>query len=477
MSRKRGAAAKGDARVSVEPLSKSLIDASKTIPQGQTDGSLTEQALSILVIDDDPAMRESLALFLEASGWTVETLPRAESLMKALAQFPADVVLTDLKMPGVDGMQVVEQLRGVDAPPVVVMSGHGDIPLAVGALQKGAVDFVQKPFNPNALLATLSKVAEQHQLSRSMQSARSRLTSFSGLDKIYIGESPAAAALRAAVSDMADVSASVLLLGETGTGKELIAHALHDLGPDPTTPFVVINCAMLPSENLAGYLETLDGITMPLADRVGSGTLFLDEVGACPPNVQPQLLRLLEVEPGGSPGFSGRIISASNAPLEDMVARGEFRRDLLFRLNTFVLSLPSLRGRPTDIAMLFTHFCEGFAQVYGVTAPALTPEDTAALLAHDWPGNVRELRSIAERHVLATRRGEVAVSLAMGAADPADLPSTLRHAVAAFERDMISRALIAHKGQMDVVAESLGIGRRTLNEKIVKLGLDKSAIL
>jgi DNA-binding NtrC family response regulator len=463
--------------VPVEPSSHSEPNTRETTPQKQVDAFRSAQALSILVIDDDPAVRDSLAVFLGASGWAVETLPRAQVLMTTLSQFPADVVLTDLKMPGVDGMQVVEQLRGADAPPVVVMSGHGDIPLAVSALQKGAVDFVQKPFDPECLLLTLSKVAEQYRLSRSMQLVRARLTCLSGLDKIYIGESPPASALRAAVSDMADVTASVLLLGETGTGKEVIAHALHDLGQDPTAPFVVINCAMLPSESLTGYLETLDDKTMPLADRVGRGTLFLDEVGACPMAVQPQLLRLLEVKPGGSPGFAGRIISASNAPLEDMAARGEFRRDLLFRLNTIVLGLPSLRERPTDIAMLFTHFCEGFAQVYGVTAPELTPEDTAALLAHDWPGNVRELRSVAERHVLAARRGEAAVSLAMGGADPADLPSTLRHAVAAFERDMISRALVAHKGQMDVVADSLGIGRRTLNEKIVKLGLDKSAIL
>jgi DNA-binding NtrC family response regulator len=466
----------------LDPVGQTLAEVCRPVSHGQVDALGSKPAFAILVIDDDQGVRESLAMFLEASGWMVETLPRAQALMKTLAQFPADVVLTDLKLPGIDGMQVVEQLRSVDAPPVVVMTGHGDVPQAVSALQNGAVDFVQKPFDPNALLSILSKVAEQHRLSRNMQSVRSRLSGLSGLDKLYLGDSPSASAIRAAVSDMADVTASVLLRGETGTGKELIAHALHDLGQSPTAPFVVINCAMLPSEKLSDYLETLDGMTIPLAERVGNGTLFLDEVGACPLAVQPQLLRLLDGEPGGSsdsrsPGFCGRIISASNASLEDMVTRGEFRRDLLFRLNTIVLSLPPLRERPTDIAMLFAHFCEGFAQVYGVTSPELSPEDTAALLAHDWPGNVRELRSVAERHVLAVRRGDTAVSLAMGTADPTDLPSTLRHAVAAFERDLISRALVTHKGQMDVVAESLGIGRRTLNEKIVKLGLDKSALL
>jgi DNA-binding NtrC family response regulator len=275
-----------------------------------------------------------------------------------------------------------------------------------------------------------------------------------------------------------------LLLGETGTGKELVARALHDLGPRADGPFVVINCATLSVDTFErDMIGTKGGPTGKIANASG-GTLFLDEIGACPMQVQAMLLRVIEqreIMPLGASApmkLDFRVVSATNESPEDAVAEGTFRRDLLFRINTVMLSVPSLRERRDDVAFLFTHFVTQYAQVYEVTPPELTQEDIAVLLAHDWPGNVRELRNVAERRVLAARRGLGSVTQALHADHTFDeVPNTLREAVASFERELIAKAIKAHEGRMDAVAEALGIGRRTLNEKIVKLGLNKDDIL
>ena len=280
--------------------------------------------------------------------------------------------------------------------------------------------------------------------------------------------------LREEILDVAPTESSVLILGETGTGKELVAQALHDLGPRAGRPFVAVNCAALTGTEF-------DAAALACAE---TGTLFLDELDACPPETQAKLLRVAERQPAviettaHDAGANVRTISASSADLDLAMRENRFREDLYFRLNTVIFQLPPLRDRGDDIALLYAHFASLFARLYETGSPDLTSEDMAALLSHDWPGNVRELRHVAERRILAARRGRGSVAEAINLDGETDeLPTTLREAVAAFERQMIGQALRAHAGRMDAVAEALGIGRRTLNEKIVKLGLRKEDLL
>jgi DNA-binding NtrC family response regulator len=436
----------------------------------------------VVVADDDREMRASLEDLLESAGWDVRSVNRAERVAEMAKQFSPDVILTDVRMPGQGGLSLLDA-RPSDAPPVVVITAHGDIPMAVDAIHAGAYSFLEKPFDPRRLLTILDHAAEQHRLSHQSARLRLRLSELSGLDRVLLGETPEVRDLREDILDLVDVRGPVMLRGETGTGKELVARALHDLGPNAVGPFVVVNCATLPPDKFATIMfgDTASQGLMAAAD---GGTLFLDEIGACPSIVQAQLLRVIEASEVLSVGATqsvvvdAHIISATNTDLEAAVRAETFRADLLFRLNTHQVSLPTLRDRRSDIALLYTHFAAQSAAVYETNPPTITPEDMSALLAHDWPGNVRELRHVAERRVLAARRGRGSVAQALsGDESVEDLPGTLREAVAAFERQMIGNAISAHSGRMDAVAEALGIGRRTLNEKIVKLDLDKDALL
>lgn len=426
--------------------------------------------LRVLIVDDDREMRASLEALAQAGGFEVKTLPRALDVAKALPSFRPDVVLSDMRMPGMTGLELLVHLQTMDAPPVVLISAHGDIPMAVEAMQSGAYSFVEKPFEPRRLLTILTHAGEQHRMRQSNARLRARLQELSRLDRILLGQTPAMVALRGLVLDLMDVRAPVLIEGETGTGKELVARALHDLSP-AEGPFVAVNSAMLRPDQVEDVARQADG-----------GTLFLDEIAACHLDSQPMLLRL--VENGELPGPSGpqklrlRVIAATNENTETAMSEGRLRPDLYYRLNVAQVTLPPLRARREDITLLAAHFLTAQAQTYEITPPDLTDEDLATLIAHDWPGNVRELRNVCERRVLMARRGAGSIAAALSPDDAGDdIPSTLREAVAAFEREMIGKAITSHEGRMDGVAEALGIGRRTLNEKIVKLGLDKDALL
>lgn len=439
---------------------------------------------SILVVDDDKSMRQSLVDLLEAAGWQVDAVARATLVAARLNGNLPDVILSDVRMPGMTGIELLASLDPTTAPPLVLISAHGDIPMAVQAMQDGAYSFVEKPYEPRRLLSILSHAAEQRRMRQDNVRLKERLRRLSGLDRILLGQTGDVVRLRHDILDLAETSASVLITGATGTGKELVAHALHDLGTDGHAPFLALNCAALSPDTfeaeMFGVAEQSEGRLV----SVSGGTLFLDEICSCPPAVQAKLLRVLEdrqVLPVGatqSVRTDFRVISATSEDVSQALHDGRLRQDLLFRVNTIVLELPSLGQRRDDIALLARHFLEHYAQLYELTAPELTQDDLAALLAHDWPGNVRELRNICERRVLASRRGAEAMSQAIMADQHlVDVPSSLREAVAAFERELIGKAIKAHEGRMDAAAESLGIGRRTLNEKIVKLGLDKDALL
>jgi len=441
-------------------------------------------AFRALIADDDRGMRTSLEDLLSAAGWETQAVARGEKVADLLPGFQPDVVLSDVRMPGMDGIELLRSLRFENAPPVVLISAHGDIPMAVGAMQDGAYSFLEKPYDPHRLLSVLRHAAEQHRMAEDKERLRTRLAALSGLDRILLGETPEIRDLRHDIMDLTETDGSVLLLGETGTGKELVARALHDLSPQAAGPFKALNCATIPADHFEAEMFGRAGEVRGRLAAADGGTLFLDEICTCPEPVQAKLLRVLETReftPLGADApvpVSFRLLSASNEPPEEAVGAGRFRADLMYRINTFVLSLPTLRQRRADLPLLYGHFLAEYARVYEVAAPDTSPDDTAALLAHDWPGNVRELRHVAERRVLAARRGRGSVSEAIRADQAiADVPDTLREAVAAFERELIAKAIRTHRGRMDAVAEALGIGRRTLNEKIVKLGLDKDALL
>ena len=437
-----------------------------------------------MIVEDDKAMRLSLIDLLEAAGWQVEALPRAARVAERLAEFQPDVILSDVRMPGLSGLDLLASLDPELSPPLVLISAHGDIAMAVRAMQGGAYSFVEKPYEPRRLLNILQHALDQHRMKRTTQRLKQRLMQLSGLDRVLLGQTPETVALREEVLDLAQSGAAVLLQGETGTGKELVARALHDLGPNADGPFLALNCAALSAD---GFEAEMFGVHEGAKGRlpgVDGGTVFLDEVCSCPPAVQAKLLRVIEdkeVLPLGANRpvpLRFRVISATNEDPDEAVTDGRLRQDLLYRLNTTVIKPPTLRQRRDDVMFLAARFLDEFARVYETRAPDLTPEDTAALLAHAWPGNVRELRNVCERRVLAARRGAGSMAQALRTDPPGDdVPDTLREAVAAFERELISKAITAHQGRMEAVAEALGIGRRTLNEKIVKLGLDKEALL
>lgn len=427
----------------------------------------------VLIVEDDREMRQSLLDLLEAAGWEANALPRAAEVARKLEQFDPEVILSDLRMPGMSGLELLQSLQDTSAPPVVLISAHGDIPMAVEAMQSGAYSFVEKPYEPRRLLTILSHAADQHRIRHANQRLRDSVLRLSGLDRVLLGQTEAMSDIRDQIVDLADSAAAVLIQGETGTGKNVVARALHDLGARGQGPFVAINAAELTPPHLSD-----------VAMKARNGTLFLDEICACPMDVQAMLLRLIEAkevlpaDQGAPIKIDLRVVCATNEDIDAAVAEGKLRADLLFRVNTFSVHLPALRSRRDDIILLATHFLDEIAQTYEIQPPEMDEADLGALLAHEWPGNVRELRSVVERRILAARRGIGSFSEAISPKEAfEDIPDTLRLAVAAFERELISKALTAHSGRMDAVAEALGIGRRTLNEKIVKLGLDKDALL
>ncbi|MEN8874525.1 MAG: sigma-54 dependent transcriptional regulator [Pacificibacter sp.] len=417
----------------------------------------------VLIIDDDRLMRNSLVDLLDAAGWTTKALARATDAARWISQFQPDVILSDVRMPETSGLDLLRDL--VAAPPVVLISAHGDIPTAVEAMNHGAYSFVEKPFDPKRLLLILTHAAQAHQMQQSNQRLKDRLQQLSGVDRVLVGQVPSMNALRDTIAMVAGTTSNVLVRGETGTGKDLVARLIHDLSDRCDGPYIAVNAAQIS----AGHLTHI-------AREASGGTLLLDEVGACPPDVQPLLLRLIDAgevldpDKGLPETVDLRIIAATNEDTTAMVADGRLRADLMFRLDGFTINLPPLRDRRDDIPLLALRFSQDFATLYNVDPPELRDDELTDLMTHEWPGNLRELRNVMDRRVMMARHG-------IGVSHDTPSSSGLRVAVAAFERQMIGKAIQAHAGRMDDVAHDLGIGRRTLNEKIVKLGLDKDALL
>ncbi|WAB95575.1 sigma-54 dependent transcriptional regulator [Pseudomonas citronellolis] len=402
-----------------------------------------------------------------------------EALRRVGADFPG-IVVSDIRLPGMDGLQLLARLREKDAQlPVVLITGHGDIAMAVQAMRDGAYDFMEKPFAPERLVDVARRALEHRRLSREIGQLRRQLAGRQALEARLIGRSPAMQALRELIANVADTSANVLIEGETGTGKELVARCLHDYSRRQAKAFVALNCGGLPESLIDSEIfgHEAHAFTGAGKRRIGKiehadgGSLFLDEIESMPLNLQVKLLRVLQehqLERLGSNQLipvDCRVIAATKSDLAAMGREGSFRSDLYYRLNVITLQLPPLRERREDILMLFEHFLQQSSLRFDRPAPAIDNATAASLMAHDWPGNVRELRNVAERFALGLP------VLTGGGQGPDASEPRFAEAVEAFERSLLQSALERHAGNLSQAAQALGMAKTTLFDKVKKYGL------
>ncbi|WP_425417571.1 sigma-54-dependent transcriptional regulator [Oricola indica] len=435
----------------------------------------------ILFVDDEAEVRRSATEWLTLSGFSVETAADVAEARAKLSRDGADIVVTDIRMPGEDGISLLHHVTESHAGiPVILLTGHGDVSMAVSAMRDGAYDFLEKPYDADHLVAVLRNAGEKSRLSRELARLRAQLAGASGLDNRMIGESDAMRRMKDRLMQLAGHGIDVLIHGETGTGKEVAAHLLHDLGPRAAKPFVAINCAAIPESifesELFGHAKgAFTGADSAREGRLvyaNGGTVFLDEIESMPLGLQTRLLRVIqerEVEVLGHNAprpLDVRFVAATKSDLKALGEKGEFRSDLYYRLAASELSLPPLRDRGDDVIALFGHFTAEEAARSGLSPRPLPDAVLSALLAHDWPGNVRELKSLATRFSLGLSDGipgrtEVPEGGAPGLAET----------MARIESGIIRRALREAGGNQAEAARRLQIPRRTLGEKIDRLGI------
>ncbi|MGR3342511.1 MAG: sigma-54-dependent transcriptional regulator [Paracoccaceae bacterium] len=428
-------------------------------------------------------MRQSISQWLALSGFETETYASAEDALKIIGADYPGVVVSDIRMPGMDGMQFLKKLMGVDsALPVIIITGHGDVPMAVEAMRVGAFDFLEKPFNPDRMTELAKRATSNRRLTLDNRALRRELADGSTIMKKLIGNSPVMERLREDILDLGQADGHVLIDGETGTGKTLVAHALHAVGAKAGRKFILVSCAAFEEESLAkkifGPVE--EGGSQPSIEEARGGTLVLEDIEALPQALQARLLSWIDDQ--GSPAET-RVVAISNLQEQGKTCEDMLRPDLFYRLAGMKITLPPLRHRGEDILTLFTRLNERFADEYGCDAPDVTAQEAAQLLQAPWPGNVRQLINISERAVLQSRRGSGSIaSLLMEEDDVAEASMTtegkpLKEYVDAFERMLIDNTMRRHKGSIVAVMEELCLPRRTLNEKMAKYGLQRSDYL
>ena len=445
----------------------------------------------ILIVDDEPLIRQSLAGVLEDEGYQTHTVPTGEECWEELNHSSYELVLLDVWLPGMDGLETlarIQELPFANRPVAVIISGHGTIETAVKATKLGAFDFLEKPLTIEKVSVVVKNALQQHRLQLELE----RFKEDGRLRLQIIGESVPMKALRQQLALMAATNGRVLIYGESGTGKELVAHAIHSLSARASEPFVEVNCAAIPEDLIESELFGHRKGSFPgaLDDKTGKlqkadgGTLFLDEVGDMSLKTQAKLLRSLDeqrFEPVGaatSIQVDVRVIAATNKNLEEEIERGNFREDLFYRLNVIPFYVPPLRQRLEDIPLLADHFVKEFTMSYGRKPKELTPQAYAALQEHRWPGNVRELRNLMERIVIMNP--QVRVDARHIPLNPAKRSAgdraperfgSLHEVRAAAEREYILKTLDETKGNVTRTAEVLGLERSNLYRKMKALGI------
>lgn len=442
------------------------------------------KVMKIAIVDDEQDMRQSISQWLALSGYDTETFASAEDALKALGPEYPGIVISDIKMPGMDWMQFLKKLMGSDsALPVIMITGHGDVPMAVEAMRVGAYDFLEKPFNPDRMTELAKKATNARRLTLDNRALRKELSDGGQLMKKLIGASPVMERLKEDILDLGQADGHVLIDGETGTGKTLVAHALHAVGARAGKKFVLISCSAWDedalSKRLFGPMLPEDS-QLPAIEEARGGTLVLEDVEALSDSLQARLLSVINDQ--GTPPET-RIVAICNMQEQDRTCEDALRPDLFYRLAALRITLPPLRQRGEDILTLFTRLSEQFSEEYGCDAPKVSAQEAAQLLQAPWPGNVRQLINIAERAVLQSRRGSGTItSLLMADHDEMQPVMTtegkpLKEYVEAFERMLIDNTMRRHKGSIASVMEELCLPRRTLNEKMAKYGLQRADYL
>ena len=452
---------------------------------------------SILVVDDDPAMRHLLSVILADHGWEARAVASAADALRELEARDFDLVLTDVRMPGMDGLALLREIQRLRPElTVIVMSAYGAHDAALEAMKAGAYDYVSKPFKPDEVVLVLRKAEERERLQRENRRLRSQLAADRGLES-FVGASPTVQEVMRQVRKVAPTKATVLITGESGTGKELVARAIHELSPRSAMPFVAVNCGAIPAElieselfgHVRGAFTDASRDKKGLAAEADGGTLFLDEIGELPLNLQVKLLRFLEDEQVRRVGDTRsekvdvRVVAATARDLVRATKEGLFREDLFYRLNVVNLRLPSLRERPEDVPALVEHFLAKHRRLRP-EAPlrGVSPEALEVLLAHRWPGNVRELEHAIERAVVLAdgpmiqetdlpddvRAGPGPAPVARTSAD-----LSVKRAFRALEQQLIRDALDRTGGNRTRAAELLDLSYRALLYKIKEYGIDR----
>ncbi len=447
----------------------------------------------VLLVDDDRSLCEMLAAGLTRRGFDVEWTTTAEDAFSRVRSRELDVVVTDLNMKGMNGLELCERIAG-DRPdlPVVVITAFGSLDTAIAAMRAGAYDFITKPFETEGLALTLTRAVQHRALREEVRRLRTEVESARRIEGV-IGSSPAMDEIAALVTRIADTDAPVLVTGESGTGKEVVARAIHARSRRSHGPFVAVNCSAIP-ENLAesemfghakGAFTDARSARTGLFQQAHGGTLFLDEIGEFPLALQPKLLRALQertVRPVGGDQeipFDARIIAATNRDLEQAVEEKRFRDDLYYRVNVIRMVLPPLRARGADVLVLAQHFLDGFAKRMGKAVTGISPAAAKKLVAYSWPGNVRELQNCVERAVALTHYERLAVEdlaetvrnyrrshVLVAADDPTELVT-----MEEVERRYVQRVLEATSGNKKAAASILGFDRRTLYRKLERWGI------
>jgi DNA-binding NtrC family response regulator len=451
---------------------------------------------SILLVEDESLFANAVKRRLEKAGYRCTLAATLSDAGKLLAGATHDLVLLDLRLPDGNGLEFLERLHLASEdphPPVVVLTAYGDVTDAVHAMKIGASDYLKKPIDLEELLMAVDKVLRQDALRHRLDYSRQR-DSHAVEGALLLGESPAIQRVRQQLERLARIGAAsgeplptVLINGETGTGKDIAARLLHLAGPRRDRPFVHVDCTALPRDLMEAELfgHEKGAFTGAQAARAGlieaaeDGSVFLDEIGELPPELQAKLLTVIERRRARRLGslrensVPARFIAATNRNLEDMIASGGFRADLYYRLNVVTLTLPPLRNRGNDILMLARHFLGSVCRRYGLEAPKLSDGAEAGMLAYGWPGNVRELKHLIERAVLLSHGGEIsAETLALPVSSQSATPAALTGlTLDEAERKLIAEAIALVQGNVSEAARRLGVSRMTLRYRMEKHGL------
>ena len=442
----------------------------------------TTHSIHVILVEDDENVRVGNAQALELAGFHVDSFDSVEHAEIHLHSGVHGVVLCDVKLPGKSGIAWLHELHALDADlPVILITGHGDISMAVQAIRDGAYDFIAKPYPAEHLVTVVKRAADKRALTLQVRSLRDRLDHLQGVEAVLIGGSPQMERVRSSVLALADKSVDVVIYGETGTGKEVVARCLHVHSERRKANFVALNCGALPETLIESELfgHEAGSFTGATGSRIGKfefaqgGTLFLDEIESMPLPVQAKFLRALQersVERVGSNkliSINCRVVAASKEDLKALSEKRAFRSDLYYRLGVAFIELPPLRERRDDIPLLFEHFTLAAATRYAMPAPELSRSVLASLMARSWPGNVRELRNVADRFVLGLLDTPFEQSNTGSACHGYRLPEQ----VEAFERMLITDELQRQGGDVAATAKALHVPKQTLYDKLHKLAL------